>query len=70
MHINYFGDVVLFTGFAILTHNFFILLIPLLIILNFVLFYIPAMDRYLNSKYGEEFREYAKNTKKLIPLVY
>ncbi|UCG54603.1 MAG: hypothetical protein JSV32_08525 [Dehalococcoidia bacterium] len=70
MHINYFGDVVFFSGFAILTYNLLMLLIPLLITLNFILFYIPAMDRYLDSRYGEEFKEYARNTKKLIPLVY
>jgi steroid 5-alpha reductase family enzyme len=70
MHINYFGDIILFTGFSILTHNIFMSVIPLLIIFNFVFFYIPAMDKYLASKYGQAFQEYTKNTKKLIPMVY
>jgi len=70
IHINYFGDIVLFTGFAILTHSIFMILIPLLMTLNFVFIYIPSMDDYLASKYGKAFREYARNTRKLIPMVY
>ncbi len=39
MHINYFGDTVLFTGWSLLTHNFWTLLLPLFIALSFVLSY-------------------------------
>lgn len=70
MHINYFGDVVLFTGFAMITGTVGLLIIPLIMALNFVLISIPSLDRYLANKYGEEFEEYAGRTKKLIPLVY
>jgi len=28
------------------------------------------LDRYLASKYGKEFEEYAKRTEKLIPGIY
>jgi protein-S-isoprenylcysteine O-methyltransferase Ste14 len=38
--------------------------------LSFVLLLIPAHDAYLASRYGAEFDEYARRTKKLIPLVY
>ena len=70
MHINYFGDVVLFTGFALVTHNFALLLIPLLMILNFAAVLIPSLDAYLEDKYGTEFQEYAKRTKRLVPFIY
>jgi len=70
MHINYFGDVVLFTGFALITCSFSLLVIPLIMALNFIFFIIPRLDKYLAKKYGEEFKEYAGRTKKLIPGIY
>ncbi|MCP5053914.1 MAG: DUF1295 domain-containing protein [bacterium] len=70
MHINYFGDIVLFSGFAILTCKFSMLIIPLIMALNFVLFIIPKLDAYLAGKYEVEFEEYAGRTKKFVPMVY
>jgi len=70
MHINYFGDVVLFTGFALITNSFSMLVIPLIMALNFLFFIIPSLDKYLQKKYGKEFDEYAKQTKKFVPMIY
>jgi protein-S-isoprenylcysteine O-methyltransferase Ste14 len=70
MHINYFGDIVLFTGLAMVTHSFSMLVIPLIMAVNFIFNIIPSLDRYLEKKYKEEFRNYSKNTKKLVPLIY
>lgn len=70
MHINYFGDIVLFTGFALITYCFSLLVIPLIMALNFIFFIIPRLDNYLAKKYGEEFTEYAGRTKKFIPGIY
>jgi len=70
MHINYFGDIVLFTGFAMATHSLGMLVIPLIMTVNFALNIIPSLDRYLEKKYKDEFRDYSRKTKKLIPLIY
>ena len=70
MHINYFGDIVLFSGLALITQSFSLLVIPLIMALNFVFFLIPSLDKYLEQKYGEKFTEYAKSTKKFIPGIY
>ena len=70
MHINYFGDIVLFTGLAMVTHRLSVFVVPLIMTVNFVFFIIPALDKYLEKKYTDEFREYASKTKKLIPLIY
>jgi protein-S-isoprenylcysteine O-methyltransferase Ste14 len=70
MHINYFGDIVLFIGFAMVTHSLSMSVIPLMMAVNFVFIIIPSLDRYLEKKYKDEFRDYSKNTKKLIPLIY
>jgi len=70
MHINFFGDVVLFTGWVLLTHNLWTLGLPLLMMLSFIFFHIPTLDAYLKKRYKEEFVTYAEKTKKLIPFVY
>ena len=70
MHINYFGDILLFTGFAMITHRPGVYIIPLAMTVNFIFNIIPLLDRYLEKKYGDEFRDYSKKTKKLIQLIY
>ena len=70
IHINYFGDVILFSGLSILTGTFWTLLIPIGMLLNFIIFTIPSLDSYLSKKYGEEFLEYIEGTKKIIPYIY
>jgi len=67
MHINYFGDVVLFTGLALLTLHFSMLFIPFVMAVNFIFFIIPRLDNYLSAKYGKEF---AGRTKKFMPGIY
>ncbi len=69
IHINYFGDIVLFTGLAMITH-ISMLVIPFLMSVNFVLNIIPALDSHLEKKYQAEFRDYFEKTKKLIPWLY
>ncbi|WP_277679187.1 methyltransferase family protein [Gracilibacillus dipsosauri] len=70
IHINYFGDCLWVLGLAILTNNFFSLFIPLGLLLLFVTSYIPNHDKYLQDKYGDQFIEYKKSTKKLIPFIW
>lgn len=70
MHINYFGDSLLFIGLAMITQNITSLLIPTIIIFNYLAIFIPMQDRYLLKKYGKEFEQYARRTKKFIPFLY
>ena len=70
MHINYFGDTILFSGFALLTGTVWALLVPVLITLGFIFQHIPELDKYLKEKYKEQFIEYENKTKKFIPWVY
>lgn len=69
-HINYFGDNVLFTGWCLLTANFWFLIVPILMAISFLFYHIPSLESYLEERYGEEFREYAQRTKKFIPFIY
>ena len=70
MHINYFGDTVLFTGWCLFTYNFWSLGLPLLMGLSFAFYHIPGLDIYLTERYGEAFKNYSKKTRKFIPFIY
>ncbi len=70
MHINYFGDSVLYIGLAMITLEYVCLFVSLAIILNFVFLQIPMQDRHLSRKYADEFSRYAKQTKRFIPFIY
>ena len=70
VHINYFGDILWVSGFAILTRNWYSAIIPVWLLSFFVFFNIPKLDSYLAGKYGQAFKEYKRKTKKLIPFVY
>jgi len=69
-HINYFGDLLLFAGLAMLTRQPWTAFVPLGMAANFVFSIIPAHDAYLKAHYGEEFDRYASHTRKLVPLLY
>ncbi len=70
MHMNYFGDVLLFSGLVLITRVLLMLVIPLFMALNFIMILIPTLDAYLAQKYPAEFNTYASKTKRLIPFVY
>lgn len=70
VHINYFGDVLWVLGFALVTGNWWSLLIPLMLLCMFVFSYIPNADKYLIQHYGHDFVEYNKKTKSLIPFIW
>lgn len=70
MHMNYFGDVLLFTGLALITRVTLMLVIPLCMALNFAVVLIPSLDAYLARKYSLEFTTYAAKTKRFIPFIY
>ncbi len=70
MHINYFGDSIMFIGFAVVTQNVISFLPVLAIILNLIFLQTPKMHDHLKNKYGAEFLDYESRTKKFIPFVY
>ncbi len=70
MHINYFGDELLFTGYALITGRVWALLVPLLMLAGFLFFNIPELDRHLRAHYGAEFDAYARRTRSFVPFLY
>ena len=70
MHINYFGDELLFTGYALATGSAWALLVPLVMAAGFAFFNIPQLDKHLSEHYGSDFQVYARHTKKFVPFLY
>lgn len=70
VHVNYFGDTVLFTGFALITGSAWPLVIPGLMVCLFVFVNIPMLDKHLHEHYGEAFDAYASRTAKFVPFLY
>lgn len=69
-HINYFGDVLWVTGWALATRSPWALLIPLMLIALFVFVFIPSLSSYLAQRYGAQYDTWAKSTKRLVPYLY
>ncbi len=68
-HVNYFADLLWVTGYALVTRNPWSGLIVLFLFVFFYFFNIPVQEKYLAEKYGEQFEQYRKQTKALIPFV-
>jgi len=70
VHINYFGDELLFTGYALITGRGWTLLIPLLMLVGFFFFSIPELDRHLRAHYGADFDSYVRRSRRFVPFLY
>lgn len=69
-HINYFGDILWVTAYAIVTKNWYAVTIPVFIFCFFAFYNAPKLDKYLKDKYGKEYEDYAHRTKMLIPYIF
>ena len=69
-HPNYLGDLLSFSGLALIAGRWIAGIIPAIMLLGFVFANIPMLDAHLAERYGEEFEVYARRTRKLIPFVY
>ena len=69
-HINYFGDILIFTGFAAMAHQVELMIIPACMAAFFTVILIPLKENYLREKYGDAFVAYTARTKRLVPFIY
>mgnify|MGYP001415568328 FL=1 len=73
MHMNYFGDSLLFTGWTIASSGVgasWTWWVPIVITSLFIFMHIPGLDEYLAHRYPKEFPRYAATTVKFVPFVY
>lgn len=69
-HINYFGDLLWVTAYAIITRNWYAVSIPIFLFCLFAFYNAPKLDKYLKDKYGKDYNDYANKTKMLVPFIY
>jgi protein-S-isoprenylcysteine O-methyltransferase Ste14 len=69
-HINYFGDILWVTAYALITRNWFAASIPVFLFCFFAFFNAPKLDEYLRTRYGKDYDEYAQRTRMLIPFIF
>lgn len=69
-HPNYFGDTLWGIGWALVTHSAWSIIIVAIEVGGFVGSQIPGLDRYLEGHYGDDYRAWARRTKRFIPFVY
>jgi protein-S-isoprenylcysteine O-methyltransferase Ste14 len=69
-HINYFGDTLWVVGWAMVTYNPWSALVPAALATGFVFFFILALTAHLKQKYGDQYDEWTKTTKKFVPFLY
>lgn len=69
-HINYFGDVLWVSSYALLTRNIYAAIIPVFLFCFFAFYNAPKLDVYLRKKYGSSYDDYAGKTKMLVPFIY
>jgi protein-S-isoprenylcysteine O-methyltransferase Ste14 len=68
-HINYFGDLLWVTAYALVTKNWWSATIILFLFCFFAFYNAPKLDNYLREKYGKQYEEYAAGTKMLVPFL-
>lgn len=69
-HPNFFGDLLLYLGWTLMSNNVWNLIIPCYQFYYFYFQLIPELESYLKAKYGhKQFNIYAQNVKALIPFV-
>ena len=61
-NINYFGDSLLFTGWAIATGNWMNSWAPIVMSLTFYFYHIPDKEKYLAKRYAEDWPAYLTQT--------
>ena len=69
-HPNYLGDLLSFSGLALIVGRWIAATIPAVMLLGFIFGNVPMLDAHLAEGYGADFAAYARRTRKLIPFVY
>ena len=69
-HPAYLGILLSFAGLGIALLNWISLPVIFLPILGSFLYRMSVEEKVLTAEFGEEYSEYSKNTKRIIPLIY
>ena len=68
--MNYSGDILIYTGIALVGGDLRYLIVPGLMAGIFVGLLIPLKEKYLRDKYGAAFEAYARRSQRLVPYIF
>ena len=69
-HPGYLGDILLWSGFGVLSSNLIIVFLFPIMFVAIYLYRIRVEEKMLMEELGDEYIQYRKGTNKLIPFVY
>lgn len=69
-HPTYSASILTLMGFGILTANWLIFFISLIILVSFYAYKVPREEKFLISKFGKDYLEYRKKTGGFIPKLF
>lgn len=69
-HPNYLGDCLWGVGWALASRSPWSVLIVLAEVAGFVFVNVPQLSRYLEQRYGDDYRAWAARTARLVPWLY
>lgn len=68
-HPNYLGDILWVSGYAVVSGSIWSFLIPSLLFVFFIFYNIPLQEEHMLLKYRDEYEEYQKKVKAIIPYI-
>ena len=69
-HPGYLGQLLIFTGIAVSLSNWLSILLMIIPVLAGFLYRIKVEEKFMIRQLGEQYKEYQKRTKKIIPAIY
>ena len=69
-NINYLGDVILFSGWALVSYSWWNVWVPVVMGLSFYFHHIPDKEAYLAKRYSREWPSYVASTKSFVPFCF
>lgn len=69
-HVNFLGDVIWVLGYSLVARGIVGYAIVILLLLFFIFFNIPKLEKHLLTKYKDDFKDWMKKSKRIIPGIY
>lgn len=69
-HPGYLGQLIIFTGLSALLSNWLSIIMMIVPVLSGYIYRIIVEERFMAEQMGEEYTDYQKRTKRLIPMIY
>ncbi|BBL45255.1 isoprenylcysteine carboxyl methyltransferase [Nanobdella aerobiophila] len=69
-HPGYFGEMLIFLGFGFVTYNILGIIIALIVDIFIYIGEVLPEEQYLENNFGQEYKDYKKETYRFIPYIF